>query len=244
MKRSILLTLFLTAGLSAIFFLPDFRQAECALSTEIPDSLSGGRTSKYPASDKELAILARDTEFAKAKCLIPRREEQSFITMESPIDLIDLSIVLSGYDLANSIHRPERCMPAQGHKILDSQTDELDLGDGRSIPLTRLVSKLTVAVGPPEEGRHATYDSITYYFFVGHRSITNSHTERTLIDIKDRVLHGEAQRWAYVSASMQFVDQDDPPYGAPPTLESADKKIRELLKELAERNIDWNGIQS
>lgn len=244
MKRAIILTLVLGLGLSAIFVMPDFKQAECALDTEIPDFINGGRTAKYTASDKELAILASDTAFAKAKCLIPREEEKSYITMESPMDLIDLSIVLSGYDLANSIHRPERCMPAQGHKIISSQTAELELNNGESIPLTRLVSKLTVMVGPPEDQKHVTYDSLTYYFFVGNREITNSHTERTLIDIKDRVLLGKAQRWAYVSASMQFVEQVDPPFGAPPTLEKADKKIRELLKELAERNIDWEDVKA
>lgn len=244
MKRYLILTLVLGLGLSAIFAMPEFKQAECALDTEIPDIISGGRTAKYPASDKELAILAKDTEFSKAKCLVPRKEEMSYITMESPMDMIDLSIVLSGYDLANSIHRPERCMPAQGHEIISSQADSLELNNGESIPLTRLVSKLTVLVGPPEDQQHVTYDSLTYYFFVGNKEITNSHTERTLIDIKDRVLLGKAQRWAYVSASMQFLDQENPPFGAPPTLEKADKKIRELLKELAERNIDWDDVKA
>ena len=244
MKPAIVLTAILAAGLSTIFVLPDFKQAECALDTDIPESLSGGRTAKYNPSDKELAILANDTEFSKAKCLVPRLEEQSFITMTSPADVIDLSIVLSGYDLANSIHRPERCMPAQGHKIQSSQSDELDLGDGRKIPLTRLVSKLTQAVGPPEEGKYVTVDNLTYYFFVGRNSVTNSHTERTLIDIKDRVFHGEAQRWAYVSASIRFLNQPDRPFGAPPDLEMADKKIRELLKELAEKNIDWSKVRT
>jgi hypothetical protein len=35
-------------------------------------------------------------------------------------DQVLVSIVLSGHDLDNSIHRPERCLPAQGWTIVDS----------------------------------------------------------------------------------------------------------------------------
>ena len=36
-------------------------------------------------------------------------------------DQVLVSIVLSGHDLDNSIHRPERCLPAQGWTIVDSK---------------------------------------------------------------------------------------------------------------------------
>lgn len=246
MNPSLVLAAVLGLGMSVIYILPPFQQAECALDTQIPEYLGSTIAQNYQASEKELAILAKDTKFSKARCLMPRFEERSFITNKTPYDLVDLSVVLSGYDLANSIHRPERCMPAQGHKISDSSSSTLELANGRSIPITRLVSKQSLEIGPPDERQHVTNDCLTYYFFVGHSAITNSHTERTLIDIKDRVFLGSAQRWAFVSATMRYVPDDskDRPYAAPANLEMADKKIRELLRELADKNINWAQVDS
>jgi hypothetical protein len=244
MKRSIILTAVLGLGLSVIYILPAFQEVESALNTTIPEKLGNTKTSGYPPSEKELNILAKDTAFSKAACFMPREEERSFITMEAPHDRLDLSIVLSGHDLANSIHRPERCLEAQGHQIQSSSKTELTLSNGQTLPLTLLKTKLSTEVEVEGEKQVITIDNLNCYFFVGHHKLTNSHTERSLIDIKDRVLKGEAQRWAFVTISMRFVDHAESGYGAPPNFEMADKKIRELAKELAEENIDWSVIRS
>lgn len=244
MNRSLLLAGLLGATLSGIYLLPPFNQAECALDIDLPARMGAILLQEYPPSEKELKILAKDTKFAKARCGIPRTEERSYITGETPYDVVELSVVLSGYDLANSIHRPERCMPSQGHKIFASEKSELALSDGRSIPVTRLLSTHIYEVEVGGLPQQVSQNCITYYFFVGHDEITASHTERTLIDIRDRVLKGEAQRWAYVSSTIAFQDQEDPPPGAPPTQSKADQKVRELLARLAESNLDWNAVGS
>ena len=41
--------------------------------------------------------------------------------------------------------------------------------------------------------------SIDYYWFIGHDAQTPSHLQRPCVDIRDRVLKGENQQWAYVS---------------------------------------------
>ena len=41
--------------------------------------------------------------------------------------------------------------------------------------------------------------SLDYYWFVGHDDQTPSHLERTWIDVRDRVLKGENQQWAYIT---------------------------------------------
>lgn len=242
MIRSFVLAAALGITMAAIYFLPPFEQVESAMSIKIPTYLDSWQTESYTASDKEVSTLADDTKFSKAKCGLRRVEEISYITGKAPIDIADLSIVLSGYDLANSIHRPERCMPAQGHRGLVASRSELELDNGRTIPLTRLLSKQDLAFGPPEARKHVTTDSVTYYFFVGAETITADHTERTLIDIVDRVAKGEAQKWAFISASMPFHETEERQYGDLPSLEMADTKIRQLLKELAESNIDWARI--
>lgn len=240
MPRSLVLFLILAVSLSAIYILPPFKQVESALDSEIPSLLGDWRNTTYPPSQKELNILAKDTQFSKAHCQLPRREEMSFITGRAPVDQADLSIVVSGYDLNNSIHRPERCMPAQGHKIYASSPEELAMPDGRQVPVTRLLSKQTLQTA---DGKEREFDSLTYYFFVGHDAVIRSHTERTLIDIKDRVLKGTAQRWSYISASLPFdTTEGERPLGAPLSREAADKKIRQLLSELADHNIDWQQV--
>ncbi|MBB5350816.1 hypothetical protein HNR46_001050 [Haloferula luteola] len=244
MKRALLLTALLAAGLSTIFFLPDFKEVDSAMSLNVPEHLGLWDLEGYPPSEKELAILAKDTRFAKAHCRLPRQEEFSYITGRSPYDFADLSVVMSGYDLANSIHRPERCMPTQGHRSLVSSTSTLELAHGGSIPVTRLLSKQDQAIETPEGRKVITHNCLTYYFFVGHSSITESHTERTLIDIRDRVIKGEAQGWAYVTATMPYSLESELPMGSPLLpLPDADKKIRQLLAELAEENIQWANIQ-
>jgi hypothetical protein len=39
---------------------------------------------------------------------------------------------------------------------------------------------------------------LNYYWFAGHSEVTASHFKRTWIDIRDRVLKGRNQQWAYV----------------------------------------------
>lgn len=242
MIRSLVLASLLGLVMTSIYMLPPCRQVESAIRLEIPSQLGSWITKTYPPSEKELKILAGDTQFAKARCGLRRYEEVSIL---GPVktDVVDLSVVLSGHDLANSIHRPERCMPAQGHRNLRISDAQMELSKGRTLPLTRILSEQDVAYGPPEKREHVTLNSVTYYLFVGAERITADHTERTLIDITDRVAKGEAQRWAFITASIPYTNDPERNFGAPLlTLDMADKKIRQLLSELAEHNINWDQI--
>lgn len=246
MNKGIFLAACIGLTCSAIFFLPPFRQSQSAMNLEIPPRIGSWNAETFAASQKEIKTLAADTTFAKAVCTRPRSEEMSYIYGTSPTDQVDLSIVLSGYDLSNSIHRPERCMPAQGHRGLLASKSKIDLDNGRTLPLTKILSKRDITfVDEQEKKHHLTFNYLTYYFFVGHEEVTEDHTHRTLIDIVDRVAKGEAQRWAFVMVSMPYQDEAPHEYGAPLlTEELADKKIRQILAELAEKNIDWERIRS
>jgi hypothetical protein len=84
---------------------------------------------------------------------------------------------------------------------------------------------------------------VTYYFFVGHERITENHTRRTLFDIKDRLVNGEAQGWAYISVTMVFGNAKAGLSGELPDFETADLAVRNLLGELAAKNIAWEQIR-
>jgi len=228
------------AALATVHLLPEVGEmAPSAVKMDIPGSLGPWSTRTIPPSEEELAILAADTMFSKAICLSPRAGEFDIASGHAIPDRIDLSIVLSGHDLNNSIHRPERCMPAQGHVIGSSTDVGIDLPNGRSLDTRRLLSVQSL---PTDETRtrYVSFNCVTYYFFVGNHSITHDHIERTLIDVKDRLVRGMDQRWAYVSASMW--------YGKVPwiedeiTLEEAEEKLRAFLTEFAVDRIDWEMI--
>ena len=234
------LPLVLGGALGAVYFLPKAGEvASSAVKMELPGSTGGWSFKMLSASKDELTVLTSDTEFAKAICLRPRPGEVNLDGYLVP-DRVDLSIVLSGHDLNNSIHRPERCMPTQGHSITASNNVMLKLANGRELNTKRLRSVQTIH-NADERGRKTQFNCVTYYFFVGHDRVTNDHFERTLLDMKDRLVHGMDQRWAYVSASMW--------YGKIPWIEKevteaeADGKLRQFLAGFAEDQIDWDRIK-
>jgi hypothetical protein len=234
------LPLLMGSALGAVYVLPKAgRTEESAVRMELPGSTGGWSFEKIAASKDEINTLSDDTEFAKAICLKARPGEVNLDGYLVP-DRIDLSVVLSGHDLNNSIHRPERCMPAQGHTITASEDVRLKTDDGREFEAKRLRSIQTLK--DPATGKVAAeFNCITYYFFVGHEQITNDHLERTLIDMKDRLLRGADQRWAYVSASMW--------YGNIPWIKDkevteaeADDKLRKFITGFSEKQIDWEQV--
>jgi hypothetical protein len=239
MKRAAFLLIFLLATLSMAFLLPPFKNTGSAITLTVPERIEGWRFQAYEASEKERAILAKDTDFSKAFCSRVRWEQPPTLGAPTPVDVADLSIVLSGHDLANSIHRPERCMPTQGHKIYGSSKSTIEVPGHGAVPVRRLLSVQERSEAP--DGPVTRHNALTYYFFVGNDTITESHTRRTLIDMQDRLKKGEAQRWAYVSASMSFSpDGSDPRL---PDMDLADRKLRELIGNISARNIDWEQIR-
>ena len=235
-----LLPLVMAGSLASVYFLPQAGStAQSAVRMELPGSAGGWWFEKQVPSKDEVLTLGPETDFAKARCLKPRPGEISLDGRYVP-DLLDLSIVLSGSDLNTSIHRPERCMPAQGHTITGSQAVRIKLDNGREFEAKRLLSVKRIQ-GERKGTTAAEFKCVTYYFFVGHDRITNDHLERTLIDMKDRLVRGMDQRWAYVSASMMF--------GRMPWIENevteaeADEKLRKFITDFAGRQIDWSQVK-
>ncbi len=227
--------------LCSVYLLPDAGEmSPSAIRMELPSSLTGWTLQKKPPTDAEIEKLAKDTTFSKATCLKAREGEYEMITGHAIPDRLDLSIVLSGHNLNDSIHRPERCMPAQGHKIFGSTFHSIKLDNKRVIPLQRLLS--VQAINTDETyTNYRDFQCVTYYFFVGHRAITSGHYQRTFIDMRDRLLLGMDQRWAYVSVSMWYGDLPWIEKEVP--VEEADKKVQAFIKELAVEQIDWSMLR-
>ncbi|MEI6653949.1 MAG: exosortase-associated EpsI family protein [Verrucomicrobiota bacterium] len=235
----LILPLFLAASLSSIYVLPRAGDvAQSAINMTLPANVGSWHFQNIPPTEAEIGTLDKDTRFAKAICFAPRPGEYAS-DGKSILDRADLSVVLSGYDLNNSIHRPERCMPAQGHNILSSKKVTLRLANGKAITARRLKSVQTLTHSNDRK-QDRQFDCLTYYFFVGHDRVEYDHLQRTLSDISDRLVRGIDQRWAYVSISMWFGKM--PWIENPVTEQEADEKLQLLLSHFAEQQIHWQQI--
>ncbi len=229
-----LLTTLLPAALLGLMFwgidvMPrSVEMLESALSPELPleYDLTGWYGQATQESAEERRVLAHDTRFSKG-IYIKLRDDAN--TPRNPT--ITVSLIFSGNDMNHSIHRPERCLPSQGHLSLNSRAETLQLADGRELVFTRL-SSLVPDPANPREYIHF----IHYYVFVGHSTILSSHILRTLRDISDRTLTGQVQRWAYFQAGSQWGGSTGH------TEEQADTQLRQLIKQLFPQLIDWPSL--
>jgi hypothetical protein len=165
-----------------------------------------------PASEKEISILSKDTVFnkksyirsnpnANPQSVGPNASEWERMAANSPYEEVEVSIVTSGSDMGNSIHRPERCLVAQGFEIGQEKKVTL-MVRGKPLPVKRLLTVQHLKDEATGQVRH--YRNVTYYWFVGHDQLTNDHYTRNAIDIKDRLLKGYDQQWAYATVGMML----------------------------------------
>ncbi len=186
-NRLSVLLLTLVVGMGAVFFLPTASKSEpVGIKLALPDYVGKWYGSDQAITERERQVLAGDTEFARK------------LYTDGLGNSIFVSIVLSGHDLDNSIHRPERCLPAQGLTIADSRKVGIELPNGGKLQTTRLHNVQQV---PTRDGKVVPVYHLNYYWFVGYHHLTASHLERTFMDIQDRVLKGYNQRWAYITVA-------------------------------------------
>ena len=215
-KRLLLLQVLLVLGLGTVFFLPKVANSTPqGIGLALPTYVGTWYGENQKISEQELQVLAKDTEFAR-KLYTDARGNQIFV-----------SIVLSGHDLDNSIHRPERCLPAQGWSIADSRVVSIPLaGATNELKATRLHNVHKAAL---KDGGTVQIYNLTYYWFIGSKISTPSHLERTYMDIRDRILYGYNQRWAYITVAST-ITKDLQRFGKDE--KETDEMIQDFLRDL------------
>ena len=184
-KRLFAVELALALGLSSVFFLPKApKTSPTGILLQLPIWVGDWIGEDTEVTPRELEVLAKDTRFARKMYTSPAGDQ------------IDVSIVMAGDDMTNSIHRPERCLPAQGWNVEGSTKRIVPIKGGKSLELTKLRSR---RIAQTRDQRQLTISNLSYYWFVGYDNMTASHLMRTGIDVRDRILHGYNQRWAYVT---------------------------------------------
>jgi EpsI family protein len=212
-KRLGSLQLILVSGLGSVFLIPkDIKFQPAAIDPSLPEFVGNWQGADQSVTQLEREILGPDTQFIRK--LYTRGTDEIYVL-----------IVLSGPDMNTSIHRPERCLPAQGWTIADSKTVSIPVPQG-ALKATRLQNIRSV---PQDNGRQFTLKSLDYYWFVGHSDVTPSHYERTWIDIRDRVLKGRNQQWAYVTVTS-MITKDLRVFGRDE--KQTDDLVREFIRDL------------
>ena len=186
-KRLFAVELLLVAGLSTVFLLPQAPKTKPAgISLKLPIWVGNWIGDDAAITQREIEVLAKDTQFARKVYTSPEG------------DTIFVSIILSGDDMTTSIHRPERCLPAQGWSLVNTSQRTITMPNSAVLKTTRLsnVREMTA-----KENQRFLLPNLTYYWFVGYNQTTPSHFTRTMFDLRDRILRGYNQRWAYVTVA-------------------------------------------
>ena len=184
--KRLLLLLAVLLGMSAVFFLPKYFFQPLGVVLQLPESVGEWTGRNVEISDREIAILGKETEFARRSYTNGRGDE------------LQVTIVLSGHDMDMSIHRPERCLQAQGWSLTGAPTIRVAV-PGRGVLATKQLK--VVKQVPLEDGRQIPYSNLNYYWFVGRTDTTALHLQRWLIDKTDRLFRGYNQRWAYFTVA-------------------------------------------
>lgn len=191
-RRLLIVLAVLVIGLGSVIFLPKVANSSPqGIELALPSDIGRWHGEDQPITERELQVLAKDTAFAR-KVYTDGKNSHIFV-----------SIVMSGQDLDNSIHRPERCLPAQGWSVVDSKVVKIPVQEGGALETTRLhnVHKFVT-----KEGVTVPVYGLNYYWFVGWKDTTASHLTRTYIDIRDRIFFGYNQRWAYITVAARVME--------------------------------------
>jgi EpsI family protein len=197
-RRLTLAVVAIALGLAAVFLFPRKPGVGAAgIRLELPARVGDWEGVDVEVTQRERDALAKDTEFARK------------VYRNTFGDEIYVSIVLSGSDMTNSIHRPERCLPAQGWNVLSSSRVAVALPSAGALEMTRLANEGQFMAKPKDEAKEPVrlnLRSLNYYWFVGSRDVTADHLKRTIFDIRDRLVYGQNQRWAYVTVAATVTE--------------------------------------
>jgi EpsI family protein len=180
----------LLGGLSAVFLIPSkVPFMPVGVNLELPDSLGEWWGRPGEITEKERNTLGPETEFSRKNYSNGRG------------DSLQASVVLAGSDMMTSIHRPERCLNAQGWEFTPGDQRTIDIPGHGKLPVMRLKNhKLLKA----PDGSLQPLENICYYWFAGSRSLTAAHNRRVWIDGMDRLFERRVQRWAMIMVTSDI----------------------------------------
>lgn len=194
-----------------------FCQNETCRKTWEMNELPAGLTNTCPACGgalgdwalMEKTVLPVDTEIAHRRYRIPGGAP------------MQVSLVLNGRE-QKSIHRPERCLPAQGFAVEYSQVRRIARPGRLDLPVRLMVLRSVDRV-------EQTRGGLLYaYWFIGPGHETASHFRRLAWMAWESLRDGVPARWAYMAVATDW--PQDP---APRDWERLDRFLADLALRLS-----------
>src|SRR3954452_15754794 len=112
-KRLAILFVFVLAGFSIVFLLPKSAAQPYGVKMELLGKLGDWMGEDEEILQKERDTLGKGTEFARKRYVNDFVPDPRIPGRTVTYGML-VSMVLSGRDMSTSIHRPERCLDAQG----------------------------------------------------------------------------------------------------------------------------------
>lgn len=194
-KRLALLLVIVLGGLSCAFVLPKkLGYQPVGIVADFPEFLGAWWGQDMEITQKERETLGADTQFA-------RKLYSNGLGAQ-----VMGSIVLAGQDMMMAIHRPERCLAAQGWTFKNPTRRTIEIPGTGQLKVTRVQNTKFVK---GTDGTPVQIQNICYYWFVGSKDLTPSHMERVWFDSRDRMFSGYVQRWAMIMVSSDITADRD-----------------------------------
>jgi len=156
------------------------------LEVLLPETVPGYKSELVPQASVVTNQLPPDTSFG-----------QRLYTGDDGFQAM-INVVLMGAD-RTSIHKPQICMVGQGWKFDDQATHIV------SVPMTRPVAyelpmmRVVATIDTLDNGQPVRRAGVYAYWFVDAEHFTAQHNDWKLWMVKDFLLTGVLDRWAYVT---------------------------------------------
>ena len=107
------------------------------------------------------------------------------------------TVILMGAD-RTSIHRPEYCLAGQGFSCDEKKVVEIPVGGSKPYQLPVAKWKVSRLVQQPD-GQNVKISGIYVFWFVADNEQTTGNVQFQCYLVRDLLLKGVLQRWAYIS---------------------------------------------
>jgi hypothetical protein len=157
-----------------------------AMKIDLPAEVLDYASTNVPESDVVLGYLPKDTSFV-----------ERYYRSPDGLSGISATIVLMGTD-RTSIHRPEYCLAGQGFSCDEKTVVNIPVKGAKPYQLPVSKWKVSRLVQQPD-GRSVKVSGIYVFWFVADNEQTTGNVQFQCYLVRDLLLKGILQRWAYIS---------------------------------------------
>jgi hypothetical protein len=109
-----------------------------------------------------------------------------------------INVVLMGAD-RTSIHKPQICLVGQGWKFDDRATHVVSVPMTQPVPYELPLMRVVATIDTMDNGQPVKHAGVYAYWFVDASHLTAQHNEWKAWMVKDFLLTGVLDRWAYIT---------------------------------------------